>query len=266
MFTKLHFRDYNPQQTILFPQCLDKDIAENDPVRVVDSVIDNLKLDMYKERGRSPYHPRMMLKSVIYGYMNNLYSCRKIETALRLDIHFIWLAGYEQPDFNTISRFRNRVKDEINRVFTQWVLILAEKGFIALDVEYIDGTKIESKANKYTFVWRKSTEKNRTGLIEKIKVLLGRIDEVIAQENSEEEAGRSFTPAELMGIASELNEALSNAPAPATKEEKQAHKERRRQIKQLEEHACKLGEYDEKFETMGATPIPKLTVTSRSCV
>ena len=50
--------------------------------------------------------------------------------------------------------------------------VLAEKGFITLDVEYIDGTKIESKANKYTFVWRKSTEKLRAKLIEKIKVLL----------------------------------------------------------------------------------------------
>ena len=153
MSAKIHFRDYNPKQTILFPQRLDKDIADNDPVRVVDAVIDNLKLEnfrkLYKERGRSPYHPKMMLKAVIYGYMNNLYSCRKIESALKRDIHFIWLAGYEQPDFNTINRFRNRVKEEINHVFTQLVIILAEKGFITLDVEYIDGTKIEANANRY---------------------------------------------------------------------------------------------------------------------
>ena len=54
----------------------------------------------------------MMLKAILYGYMNNIYSCRKIEKALKRDIHFIWLAGYEQPDFNTINRFRNRVKNE----------------------------------------------------------------------------------------------------------------------------------------------------------
>lgn len=183
MSTKLHFRDYNPKQMILFPQRLDKDIAENDPVRVVDAVIDNLQLEdfkkLYRERGRSPYHPKMMLKAVIYGYMNNIYSCRKIASALKRDIHFIWLAGYEQPDFNTVNRFRNRVKEEINEVFTQLVLILAERGFITLEVEYIDGTKIESKANKYTFVWRKTTEKNRAKLLEKIKVLLGQIDDVM---------------------------------------------------------------------------------------
>jgi len=255
MYTKLHFRDYNPKQIVLFPQRLDKDIAENDSVRVVDTVIDGLKLEnfkkLYKERGRSPYHPKMMLKALIYGYMNNLYSCCKIESALKRDIHFIWLAGYEQPDFNTINRFRNRVKDEINQVFTQMVLILAEKGFITLDVEYIDGTKIESKANKYTFVWRKSTEKNRAKLLEKIKVLLSQIDDAIAQENSETETVQSFTPAELMNIANELNETLSKEQAPSTNEEKQERKQRQKQIKQIEEHAAKLSEYDEKLEIMG---------------
>ncbi len=255
MSTKLHFRDYNPKQMMLFPQRLDKDIADNDPVRVVDSVIDSLNLEnfkkLYKERGRSPYHPGMMLKAVIYGYMNNIYSCRRIASALKRDIHFIWLAGYEQPDFNTVNRFRNRVKEEINEVFTQLVLILAERGFITLDVEYIDGTKMESKANKYTFVWRKTTEKNRARLLEKIKVLLGQIDDVIAQENSETDNGQSFTPADLRNIAEELNRAVAKDPEPITKEEKKERRERKRQIRQLEEHADKLGEYDRKLETMG---------------
>lgn len=111
----------------------------------------------------------MMLKAVVYGYMNNLYSCRKIEAALKRDVHFIWLADYEQPDFNTINRFRERMKDKISEVFTLLVIELVDKGFISLDVEYIDGTKIESKANKYTFVWRKSTETNKAKLIKKIE-------------------------------------------------------------------------------------------------
>ena len=113
----------------------------------------------------------MMLKVIIYAYMNNIYSCRKIEKLLLRDIHYIWLSGNEHPDFITINRFRNRVKEEINTVFTQLVLVLADKGFISLDVEYIDGTKIESKANKYTFVWRKTVEKNRTKLMDKIHIL-----------------------------------------------------------------------------------------------
>lgn len=192
-----------------------------------------------------------MLKAIIYGYMNNLYSCRKIETALKRDIHFIWLAGYEQPDFNTINRFRNRVKEEIDQVFTQLVIELAEQGFITLNVEYIDGTKIESKANKYTFVWRKSTEKNREKLISKIKALLEQIDENIAQENAEQESGQTFTPTDLMLIADKLNRSLENESAPQTKEQKKQHSERKKQIKQLREQAEKLVEYDQKLSILG---------------
>lgn len=251
MYTKIHFRPYNTKQILLFPDRLDKDIAENDAVRVIDAVIDELRLDnfkkLYKETGRCPYHPKMMLKAIIYGYMNNLYSCRKIEEALKRDIHFIWLAGYEQPDHNTINRFRNRVKEEINQVFTQLVVLLAERGFITLDVEYIDGTKIESKANKYTFVWRKTTEKNREKLVDKIKVLLEQIDESIAQENVEVSNVQSFTPAELRSIAKELNRTLETESASQTKEQKAKYKEHKKQVKQLKEHADKLAEYDDKL-------------------
>lgn len=105
----------------------------------------------------------MLLKVVIYAYMNSIYSCRKIETSLKCDVHFIRLAGYEQPDFITINRFRNRVKNEINNVFTQLVLLLSAKGLVTPDVEYIDGTKIESKADKYTFVWRKTVKRTAPG-------------------------------------------------------------------------------------------------------
>jgi hypothetical protein len=136
--------------------------------------------------------------------MNNVYSCRKIEKLLLRDIHFIWLAGYNKPDFITINRFRNRVKDEINNVFTQLVLILASRGFVSLDVEYIDGTKIESKANKYTFVWRKTVVGNRNKLMDKIKVLLEQIDETIAQDNVSEDTKIEFTPAQLDNICQEL--------------------------------------------------------------
>jgi len=195
---------------------------------------------LYKECDRSPYHPRMMLKVILYAYMNNIYSCRKIEKLLHRDIHYIWLAGYEKPDFITINRFRNRVKKEINEVFTQTVLLLSSKGFISLNVEYIDGTKIESKANKYTFVWRKTVERDRERLMKKIHVLLGQIDDVIAQENSSESNEEiEFTPAMLTEMAGELRQVLEQVPEPSTKEEKTALKKKRKQLKELEEEEDK---------------------------
>ena len=107
--SKIHYHPYTPNQLVLFPQRIDENIAGNDPVRIVNAIVDSLNLEafkkLYKERGRSPYHPRMMLKVILYAYMNNVYSCRRIEKLLLRDIHYIWLAGYEKPDFITINRF-----------------------------------------------------------------------------------------------------------------------------------------------------------------
>ena len=255
MSAKIHFRSHINNQTVLFPQRIDRDIAENDPVRLVNAVVDSLNLEnfnrLYKERGRSPYHPRMMLKVILYAYMSNIYSCRKIEKALLRDVHFIWLAGYEQPDFITINRFRNRVKDEINNVFTQLVLLLAERGLVSLDVEYIDGTKIESKANKYTFVWRGSVEKNRARLMAKIRVLLAQIDDAVAQENADTQEKVEFTPSQLGEICEELRQSLAQSPAPESKEDRRARRKKERELRRLEQMGDKLGDYDSKLERMG---------------
>ena len=193
----------------------------------------------------------MLLKVVIYAYMNNIYSCRKIEKSLKRDIHFIWLAGYEQPDFITINRFRNRVKNEINNVFTQLVLLLSAKGFVTLDVEYIDGTKIESKANRYTFVWRKTAEKNRARLMEKIRVLLSQVDDAIAQDKAADDEAVSFTPGILTEIADELRQSLSDLPAPKDREAKKAVREKKKHLRKIEQMRDKLSEYDTRLETLG---------------
>ena len=257
MSAKLHFREHINNQLVLFPQRIDEDIAPNDPVRLVNAVVDSLDLErfnkLYKERGRSPYHPRMMLKVIIYGYMNNIYSCRRIEQALRRDIHYIWLSGYEKPDFVTINRFRLRVKDEIDNVFTQLVLILAERGLVSLDVEYIDGTKIESKANKYTFVWKKTVVRNRARLMEKIRVLLSQIDDAIAQENAAQDEPVEFTPAQLTEICEELRGSIERASAEKAKDkaEKARLRELKRNTRELEKQRDKLDEYDGRLEQMG---------------
>ncbi len=234
--TKLHFRPYVP-------------------IRVVSVLVDSLDLSnikaLYKEYGRSLYDPQMMLKVIIYAYMNNVYSCRKIEKLLLRDIHYIWLGGYEKPDFITINRFRNWVKHEINHVFTELVLLLAGKGYVSLDVEYIDGTKIESKANKYTFVWRKSMEKNRTKLLNKIRILLEQIDDTIAQDKATENESVEFTPAAISDLARELKEALAEQPAVKTKEEKRARLAREKEIKELEKHGDKLAKYERHLQTLG---------------
>ena len=240
---------------VLFTQRIDEDIAEDDPVRVVNAVVESLNLEyfrkLYKERGRSPYNPKMLLKVVNYAYMNNIYSCRKIDKRLLRYIHFIWLDGYNKPDIITINRFCNCVKNEIKNIFTQLVLILADKGFVSLDVEYIDGTKIESKANKYTFVWCKTVDKNRAKLMKKISVLLLRIDDAIAKDNVPEDEKVEVTSEQLSDIIGELRQSFEQSPAPEDKEQKRRLRERKKQIKELETQRDKLSQYDGRLKHIG---------------
>jgi transposase len=229
---------------------MDKDIAENSPVRIVNTIVDSLNSDNFKklckETGRCPYHPEMMLKVILYAYMNTVYSCRKTQQLLLRDIHYIRLAGYEQPDFITINRFRNRVKDEITRL----VLILVGKGFVSLEVEYTDGTGIESRANKYTFVRRKTVERNRAKLLNKIRILLEQVDEAVAQENAVKDTTVEFTPAMLSDTVNELKDALEQAPQTNDREQKKVRREKKKQIKELQAHRDKLMEYDTRLDTL----------------
>ena len=105
---KATFKPYNPDQLSLLPPSLDELIAENHVVRLVRSIIDKLNIDSilkkYKGGGSSSYHPKMMLKIIIYGYLSNIYSSRKIEQAVQSNIHFMWLSGMQRPDHNTINR------------------------------------------------------------------------------------------------------------------------------------------------------------------
>ena len=115
----------------------------------------------------------------------------------------------------------------------------------------IDGTKIESKANKYTFVWRKTVETNRAKLMEKRRILLQQVDEVIAQEKSFKKKEIEFTPVMLGELSAKLKEALAAAPAPKSKEEKAQRREKERQIKELDRHRDKLKEYDSRLKQIG---------------
>ena len=86
-------------------------------------------MSKYRGGGASSYHPKMLLKILVYGYLSNIYSSRKLENALKENIHFMWLSGMSKPDHNTINRFRSdRLKDVLKTVFSQVVLLLAEWG------------------------------------------------------------------------------------------------------------------------------------------
>jgi len=164
--SKVSFKPYSPDQLSLLPPSLSELITENHPVRVVSEVIDRIDLEdllvNYQTSGASTYHPKLMLKVLIYGYLSNVYSSRKMEAACKENIHFMWLTGMARPDHNTINRFRSeRLKGVLKKVFAQVVMLLVDSGHIDLQQVYTDGTKIEANANKYTFVWGKAIARNK---------------------------------------------------------------------------------------------------------
>jgi len=245
MARKVVIKEYNQGQQILFPERLDAYISEDSPVRLINQIVDQLDLTeviaTYKGGGSSCYSPRMLLKVLFYSYMNNIYSCRRIEKAMKENIHYLWLSGKQFPKYNTINNFRSlHLKDSINQLFTQVVIMLVEMGYITLKEQYVDGTKIESKANKYTFVWRKSVEKNQAKLQTKIAGILKQIEEGISTDNEPDDDNP--TPIN----SKELKERIE-------KLNKENHtKAQQRKVKEITDKLLpKLKEYEDKLETCG---------------
>ena len=120
--------------------------------------------------GRIEYPPMILLKILLYAYMRHIYSSREIERACRENVCFMYLLqGYPPPDHNTICRFRSKyLAGHEKELLEQMTALLAAWGFVSLESVFIDGTKIEANANRYSFVWKKSTEKSRTKLLAKI--------------------------------------------------------------------------------------------------
>ena len=122
---KLAIKSDNRKQNLLLPPSLDELVPENHMVRVVDAVIDRLDisdiLSTYRGGGNSAFNPKMMLKVLVFAYLSNVYSSRRIEDLLRRDIYFMWLAGMNRPDFRTINYYRGkRLKEGFDAVFTDW--------------------------------------------------------------------------------------------------------------------------------------------------
>lgn len=245
---KLAIKSDNRKQNLLLPPSLDELVPENHIVRVVDSVIDSLDISQilltYRGGGNSAFNPKMMLKVLVFAYLSNVYSSRRIEELLRRDIYFMWLAGMKRPDFRTINYYRGkRLKNGFDAVFTQVVQLLHEEGFVSLKVQYIDGTKVESVANKYTFVWRGSVEKYDAKLRAKTEALLQQIEQNHALENDENPASETLTAAEVARRVERIKEKVDRSAL--SKEESKA-------VKQIEQDSIpRMNRYRQQLDTMG---------------
>ena len=157
-------------------------IPENDPVRLLNAVAERMDYRQieaaYSRYGRIEYSPKILTKILVYGYMRKIISTRKIEQACKENICFMYLLeGRKAPDHNTISRFRtNALRQEAGQeLLKQLIGMLIKAGLVDLKAVFIDGTKIEANANKYSFVWKKAQVKKMAKLNERIKAELPEI-------------------------------------------------------------------------------------------
>ena len=153
-------------------------IPADDPVRLLSAFVEGMELsDLYQTYGKIKKNqatPRQLFKIMVYASMNRIYSSRDIETACRRDINFMYLLeGKPAPDHATFARFISlHFAHCSKRTLAEVSKLLYSLGEISGKSIFIDGTKIESAANKYTFVWKKAVTKNQEKLFDKILVLV----------------------------------------------------------------------------------------------
>ena len=216
--SNLHFKKYDCNQIMLLPPSLEELIPDNHPVRVVNHVVDQLDLQLlignYKGGGTSAHHPKMLLKLLVYGYISNIYSSRKLEALAKENVPAMWLVAMNRPDHNTINRFRSdRLKNVLKEVFSQVVLLLAKSGHIDLREAYTDGTKIEANANKYTFVWGNSIKTNKAKMLVQLEELWNYSQQVAKQEQAQPDLDLSnITPELVEQTLEKIETNLSSTP------------------------------------------------------
>jgi transposase len=164
-------------QGTMFPAQLDEYVAEDNPVRVIDAFIDTLDLKALgfegavpAETGRPSYHPAVMLKIYLYGYLNRIQSSRRLERETQRNVELMWLTNRLTPDFKTIADFRKDNGKAIRNVCRQFVLLCHKLNMFEGGEVAIDGSKFKAVNNR---------DKNYTQ--RKIKARIEQVEESIAR-------------------------------------------------------------------------------------
>ncbi len=241
---------------LFLPMDLETDIPENHLVRVVNDAVNRLSDSIfntaYPGGGRHSYHPKMLTKIIIYAYTQRIYSSRQIAKAVRENIMFMWLAARQKPDFRTINRFRSeRMKAVLETVFAHVLELLVQEQYVSLDHYFLDGTKLEANANRYTFVWKKAVVKHQAKLQEKVPTLFQAIEEAENEEDAVHtgadlpELGETsaLTAEKLEQAVKHLEEKLSEKPKDKTL---------KKAVRQLRKDLLpRLQKYEHQLQTVG---------------
>ena len=255
------FKDYNMDQIIL-PLDLEMKLQENDIAFSIHHLVESIPkraFDSFQHHTGCPsYHPRMMLKIILCGYTQSAFSGRKIEDLTKDSIRMMWLAQGYEPSYRTINRFRVHpdMKELIRQCFVQFRCQLVKEELIDQEAIFIDGTKIEANANKFTFVWKKSVEKHHTNLVEKSNQLYNELLENEIIPEIERENDEQLSIEELTQIAEKLEEVVdeytqkidSSGDVSERKKLRSERKTPKQIIKQIYDWIIRKQKYEKDFE------------------
>src|SRR5436305_13680610 len=179
-------------QSTLFPECVEDWINEDNPVRVIDVFVDALDLAEIgfegidpAATGRPAYHPSVLLKLYIYGYLNRVQSSRRLEREAGRNLEVLWLLGRLAPDHKTIADFRKDNAVALRKVCAGFVELCREMGLLATTSVAIDGSKFKAVNNRDKNFTRAKVERRRAQLEESVGRYLSQLDTADRQEPAE---------------------------------------------------------------------------------
>lgn len=198
-----------PKQGIL-PMFISDFLDICDPVLTFDEFMEGIDLNKYlnalpeHDTGRIRYNPVNMLKTVLFGFMTNGYmSLRELDDSCKVNIRFMYLMDNEKPSYRTFGYFINEIlADSIEDIFNDISKKIFKEEKVDLNHLYIDGSKFEANANKYSWVWKKATEKSRYRLYEKVTILLNEMNDALVWSGLQIQTNTEYVPEELKEILS----------------------------------------------------------------
>jgi transposase len=186
------FRSYDQSQPFLLPPSLHDFVEEGHPAHLVNDLVEQLDLSAleahYGNMGQPAYHPRLMVKVILYGFSVGIFSSRKLQRACQENLAFKYLAGMETPSFRTFIEFRQRHRGDMNAVFVQTVQLARALGLARLGAVALDGSKVEADTSKH-----KAMSYGR--MLKEEKRLKAEIDQLLeAAEAADEQEDQEYGP------------------------------------------------------------------------
>lgn len=226
------------RQALLFPECLDDYVLPDNPIRFIDAFVERLELGELgfqkaepKDMGRPAYHPGMLLRLYVYGYLNSIRSSRKLERETHRNVELMWLMRKLTPDHKTIADFRKVNLGPIKQVWREFSKLCKQMGLFGGELVAVDGSK-----------FRASNSRERNFTREKLDKLISRIDQRIEEYVAQLEEGDQREAETKAPTAQELQEKID-----ALKNRKETHQQRQESLNKSGETQISLTDRDSRL-------------------